>query len=150
MIRTIEAGDREAWGRLFRDYGVFYETSFDDGVLDGVWGWLMDAAHPVSAFVATDDGTLVAFAHYRSLPDTFTAAHGWNLDDLYVDPGQRGNGLATALIDAVAAACTAQGGGTLRWITAESNTTAQRVYDQIATRSTWVTYEKALPMRNEG
>jgi ribosomal protein S18 acetylase RimI-like enzyme len=145
-IRPIEAGDREAWGALFRDYGVFYETSFDDAVLDGVWLWLMDAAHPVSAFVATDDstqsGTLVGFAHFRSAPDTFTAASGWVLDDLYVSPDQRGTGLATALIEAVAAACTAAGGGTLRWITAESNTTAQRVYDRLATRSSWVTYER--------
>ena len=141
-IRPIEAGDRDAWARLFRNYGVFYETSFDDAVLDGVWIWLMDAAHPVSAFVATDGGTLVGFAHYRSAPDTFTAGNGWVLDDLYVEPGQRGKGLATALIDAVTASCAAQGGGTLRWITAESNTTAQRVYDRIATRSTWVTYER--------
>ena len=141
-IRPIEAGDRDAWGQLFRDYGVFYETSFDDTVLDGVWIWLMDAAHPVSAFVATDGSTLVGFAHYRRAPDTFTAGNGWVLDDLYVEPGQRGKGLATALIDAVAASCTAQGGGTLRWITAESNTAAQSVYDRIATRSTWVTYEK--------
>jgi predicted GNAT family acetyltransferase len=141
-IRPIESGDRDAWGALFRDYGVFYETSFDDAVLDGVWTWLMDAAHPVSAFVATDGGSPVGFAHYRSVPDTFTAASGWVLDDLYVEPGHRGKGLATALIDAVAAACTAQGGGTLRWITAASNTTAQSVYDRIATRSTWVTYER--------
>jgi ribosomal protein S18 acetylase RimI-like enzyme len=141
-IRQIEPGDRGAWGRLFRDYGVFYETSFDDAVLDGVWIWLMDAAHPVSAFVATDGGSPVGFAHYRSAPDTFTAARGWFLDDLYVDPDQRGKGLATALVDAVTAACTAGGGGTLRWITAESNTTAQRVYDRIATRSTWITYER--------
>jgi predicted GNAT family acetyltransferase len=142
LIRPIEAGDRAAWGQLFRDYGVFYETSFDDAVLEGVWTWLMDAAHPVSAFVATDDGALVGFAHYRSVPDTFTAANGWFLDDLYVEPGQRGKGLATDLIGTVAAACTAQGGGTLRWITAASNTTAQRVYDRIAIRSTWVTYER--------
>ena len=86
MIRPIEPGDREAWGQLFRDYGVFYETSFGDGVLDGVWSWLMDAAHPVSAFVAADRGTLVGFAHFRSVPDTFSAADGWFLDDLYVDP----------------------------------------------------------------
>jgi GNAT superfamily N-acetyltransferase len=141
-IRPIEPGDRAAWGDLFRAYGVFYETSFDDEVLDRVWEWLMDATHPVSAFVATHDGTPVGFAHYRSVPDTFTAAEGWFLDDLYVAPDQRGTGLATSLIDAVAAACTAGGGGALRWITAESNTTAQRVYDRIATRTSWVTYER--------
>ena len=141
-IRPIEPGDRVAWARLFREYGVFYETTFDDPVLDGVWTWLMDAAHPVSAFVATEGGTLVGFAHFRAVPDTFSAADGWFLDDLYVEPGQRGKGVATELIEAVAAECAARGGGTLRWITAADNTTAQRVYDRIANRTTWVTYER--------
>lgn len=140
-IRAIEAGDRAAWGRLFVDYGIFYETEFDEAVLDGVWEWLMDAAHPVSALVATNGTNLVAFAHLRRLDDTFTAGSGWSLDDLYVIPDERGQGLATTLIEAVASTCSSSGGGTLRWITAASNTTAQRVYDTIAKRTTWVTYE---------
>jgi len=37
---------------------------------------------------------------------------------------------------------TKQPAGTLRWITASDNLTAQALYDQVATRATWVTYEK--------
>jgi len=143
VVRAVEAKDRPEWERLFVAYGVFYETVFDADVLDGVWGWLTDDTHEVSALVAVDDsGELVGFAHYRLLADTFTAGPGWNLDDLYVDPSARGLGAATALIDAVAAHAAAHGGGTLRWITAENNHTAQRVYDRVATRATWVTYER--------
>jgi len=143
VVRAVEAKDRPEWERLFVAYGVFYETVFDADVLDGVWGWLTDDTHEVSALVAVDDsGELVGFAHYRRLADTFTAGPGWNLDDLYVAPSARGLGAATALIDAVAAHAAAHGGGTLRWITAENNHTAQRVYDRVATRATWVTYER--------
>jgi GNAT superfamily N-acetyltransferase len=149
VVRPVEAQDRSAWERLFAAYGEFYETSFGPDVLSAVWEWLMDDTHEVSALVAVAEpiagGTsaqVVGFAHYRRQADTFTAASGWFLDDLYVDPSARGTGTATALIDAVAERAADNGGGTLRWITAENNTTAQRVYDRVAERSTWVTYER--------
>ena len=141
-VRDIREGDEDAWRRLFREYGVFYKTEFGDAVLDGVWHWLMDAESALCAVVAVDDGRAYGFAHYRSLPDTFTAAQEWFLDDLYVEPGHRGSGAGSALIDAVAERAASDGGGKLRWITAADNTTAQSVYDKIATRTTWVTYEK--------
>jgi ribosomal protein S18 acetylase RimI-like enzyme len=141
-VRDIHEGDQDAWRRLFTEYGVFYETDFSDTVLDGVWHWLMNAESPLCAVVATDGPEVIGFAHYRALPDTFTASQEWYLDDLYVQPGNRGSGAATALIDAVAERAASDGGGKLRWITAADNTTAQSVYDKVATRTTWVTYEK--------
>ena len=142
VIRDIHPGDRERWEQLFLEYGVFYETTFDRAVLDGVWAWLMDDSAEVRAFVAVDGDDVIGFTHYRPQPDTFVAGPGWFLDDLYVDPTHRGSGAATALIDAVADYATAHGGGTLRWITAHDNERAQRVYDRIATKATWVTYER--------
>ena len=146
LIRPIAPGDRESWRALFTAYGVFYRTEFPPAVLDGVWEWLMDAAHEVSALVAELPGAsgpqLVGFAHLRRLQDTFTAGPAWSLDDLYVAPGHRGAGIAGALIEACAAAAHSAGGGTLRWITASDNATAQRLYDRVATRTTWVTYER--------
>lgn len=142
-IRGVIEEDREDWKRLFRAYGVFYKTAFDDDVLHRVWAWLTDDAHSVSALVALDDGVLIGFAHYSRLLDTFTGGAQWNLDDLYVESFARGQGAATALIDGVAAHAAANGGGTIRWITAADNVTAQSVYDKLATRTSWVTYEKA-------
>ncbi|MGV8883753.1 MAG: GNAT family N-acetyltransferase [Rhodoglobus sp.] len=142
VIRDIHPDDRERWEALFLEYGVFYETGFDRAVLDGVWAWLMDDAADVRAFVAVEGDEVIGFTHYRPQPDTFTAAPAWFLDDLFVDPAARGSGAATALIEAVAEYATAHGGGTLRWITADDNHRAQRVYDRIATKATWVTYER--------
>ncbi len=143
-IRPIAPGDRAAWQELFRAYGLFYETEFGDDVFDGVWGWLSDPAHVVSALVADDNGELVGLAHIRRMNDTFTAGPGWFLDDLYVDPGRRGQGIARDLIEAVARDAAAAGGGTLRWITAADNTGAQQLYDRMATRTSWVVYEREL------
>jgi len=142
VIRPIAGGDRDAWARLFVDYGVFYETTFTESIVDGVWGWLTDAEHTTNAYVADVDGTVVGFAIFRSVADTFTAGTAWFLDDLYVDPSARGSGAATALIQGLTDHAAANGGGTIRWITAEDNERAQRVYNRVATRTTWVTYER--------
>jgi ribosomal protein S18 acetylase RimI-like enzyme len=143
-IRPIAAADRQQWAELFVAYGVFYTSTFTPEVVDGVWEWLTDDAHELSALVAEDDGTLLGFAHLHRVADTFTAGPKFYLDDLYVRPEHRGGGIARALITECAATARAAGAETLGWITASDNTTAQRLYDQVATRTTWVTYELEL------
>lgn len=141
-IRRVLEEDKDDWKRLFKAYGVFYKTTFDDDLMHRVWAWITDDAHAVSALVAVDDGVVVGFAHYTRLMDTFTAGPEWFLDDLYVEAFARGKGIATALIAGVEKHAAANGGGKIRWITAADNSTAQSVYDKVATRTTWVTYEK--------
>jgi GNAT superfamily N-acetyltransferase len=140
-VRPIEPRDADAWRRMFRDYGIFYKTEFDDAHLDHVWGLLTTEGSGVDAFIAELDGTVVGFAQYRSHPDTFSSGRDWYLDDLFTDPAARGAGVASALIERLKELAHATGPGTLRWITADDNVTAQRVYDRVAKRTTWVTYE---------
>lgn len=143
-VRPLKSDDATRWRELFTAYGVFYETAFSDEVLDGVWEWLMDARHPLFCLVADLDGEVVGFAHVREQPDTFTAGPGWYLDDLYTVPEVRGSGAGTALLEAIVEHARAHGGGTVRWITAADNTRAQSVYDRLATRTSWVTYEREV------
>lgn len=144
LVRAVEPRDEAAWRRLFRDYGVFYETDFDDAQLDHVWRLLLDPAGRVDALVAEVDGEVVGIAHYRSHPDTFSTGADWYLDDLFTAPEARGAGVGTALIAHLTDLARATGPGTLRWITAADNARAQRVYDRVATRTSWVTYEVRL------
>jgi len=144
-IRPVEPGDADGWRGLFLAYGEFYETAFTDDVLSRVWTLLLRPGSGVDALVAERDGGLVGLAHYRSHPDTFSGHRDWYLDDLYVDPEARGGGVATALIERIAEIARASApGGVLRWITAHDNERAQRVYDRVAARTSWVTYEVRL------
>ena len=144
-IRAAWPDDEAEWRELFRAYGVFYESDFDDDLLDSVWALLLTDDSGVDALVAELDGSVVGFAHFRSHPDTFTGGRDWFLDDLFVDPEVRGAGVATALIEhLIGLARATDPSGSLRWITADDNARAQRVYDRIAKKTTWVTYEVRL------
>jgi GNAT superfamily N-acetyltransferase len=144
-IRAAWPDDEAEWRELFRAYGVFYETEFSDEVLEAVWWQLLEDGSGVDALVAELDGAVIGFAHYRSHPDTFTGGRDWYLDDLFVDPEVRGAGVATALIEhLIGLARASEPAGSLRWITADDNARAQRVYDRIAKKTTWVTYEVKL------
>ncbi len=145
VVRPVEARDALAWRELFAAYGRFYETEFTEEILDRVWAQLGTEGSGIDAIVAELDERVVGFAHHRSHPDTFTGGRSWFLDDLFVAPEARSAGTGAALIERVAAlARETSPGATLRWITAADNERARRVYDRVATRTSWVTYELAL------
>lgn len=139
-VRPLGESDAARWRELFLAYGAFYETAFTDEVLDRVWALLRTEGSGIDGLVAERDGRVVGIAHYRSHPDTFTGGRDWYLDDLFVDPAARGAGAGRALIEHIAE-LSAGTGGSLRWITADTNETAQALYDKIAERTRWVTYE---------
>ena len=67
------------------------------------------------------------------------------MNDLYVEPAARGQGVGRALIEAGAAVARERGAHHLEWATAPDNETAQRLYDSTgAERSEWVEYELGL------
>ena len=119
-IVTIAPQHRAAWNRLYAGYAEFYHVEQTDEMRGRVWSWLMDPAHTVEGLIALDDrGEPIGLAHYRPFARPLMAATGGFLDDLFVDPTQRGSGAARALIEAVAEEGRKRGWGVVRWITAE-------------------------------
>jgi GNAT superfamily N-acetyltransferase len=66
------------------------------------------------------------------------------LQDLYTLDSERGKGVGRALIEAVYARAKADGSQRVYWQTHETNQTAMKLYDQVADRSGFVVYRKAL------
>lgn len=141
VVRRVEPADHDAWERLFHAYRTFYEEVDDQSVVDRVWGWIHDETNEVDALVAVLDGEVVGFAHHREFARPSGGNRGLYLDDLFTDPGARGKGVGRALIARLADLARERGLDKVRWITAEDNATAQRLYDDLAERTTWVTYD---------
>ena len=141
VVRPVEPEDREAWTALFRGYRTFYEIEESPEVVDRVWGWLQDAAHEVEAIVAVVDGQVVGFAHHRSYSRPSEGETGLFLDDLFTAADVRGRGVARALIERLTKIARERGAAKVRWVTAPDNHTAQRLYDDVATRTDWLTYD---------
>ena len=136
---------RADWERLYASYAAFYGVEQTAAMRATVWGWLHDAGHEVSGLLALDDqGRPVGLTHFRPFSRPLAASTGGFLDDLFVDPAARGSGAAQALIDAVAAAGRARGWTVIRWITAEDNYRGRAVYDRVAAKTKWLTYEIKL------
>jgi GNAT superfamily N-acetyltransferase len=141
-IRMAGDDDFFGWLPLFAAYCEFYETELDDAKALIVWTWIRDEADPLQAALAVDEeGRPVGLSQFRVVPDSLKATRGIHLDDLFVDPEARGAGVGRAMIEFVHARSLEVGTGGVSWITAEDNADAQRVYDEIARRTTWVTYE---------
>jgi GNAT superfamily N-acetyltransferase len=139
------AEHRAGWDRLYQGYAEFYEVAQTPAMRDRVWSWIHDPAHEVEAFLAVDDaGRPVGLAHFRPFARPLSASVGGFLDDLFVERAARGGRVADALINAVAEEGRRRGWSVIRWITADDNYRARAVYDRVAARTKWVTYDLKL------
>ena len=144
-ILPLAGRHRADWERLYAGYAEFYRVAQTPEMRATVWGWIHDPAHEVEALVAeTEAGQAVGLAHFRPFARPLAAATGGFLDDLFVDPAFRGGRVADALIEVVAAIGRERRWSVLRWITADDNYRGRGVYDRLATRTLWITYEVKL------
>lgn len=76
---------------------------------------LFGAAPRIFCEIAEWDGQPVGFALWFYTYSTFQGRHGIWLEDLYVDPGQRGRGIGKALLVHLAQRCVQEGLGRFEW-----------------------------------
>jgi ribosomal protein S18 acetylase RimI-like enzyme len=144
-VRTLREEDRPDWERLYEGYAAFYKVTQTPEMRQTVWSWIMNPSMEVKGFAATDhDGTLLGIAHFRPFARPLSATVGGFLDDLFVDPRSRGLGVADALLNSLKGEGVRRGWSVIRWITAEDNYRARAVYDRLAERTKWVTYDIKL------
>jgi GNAT superfamily N-acetyltransferase len=90
--------------------------------------------------VAEVEGRVVGFAHCVVHENTWETQPVCYLEDLFVAPQARGQGVATALIEWLRNAMRAEGWARLYWMTAADNAQARRVYDRFAQADGFVRY----------
>ena len=114
MIRRARPDDVPAIHQLIRDLAE-YERSLPEvtGTEDQLRESLFGPAPAVFAHVAEYDGRVAGFALWFLNYSTWLYAHGIYLEDLYVLPECRGQGLGRALLAELAALCVERGYGRL-------------------------------------
>ena len=141
-VRPLEERDRAAWQELYAGYGEFYEEPLTQEKADFVWRVLLAPGYESFALVAVDaHDRPIGLAHFREFARPLAGRTGIYLDDLFTAADARGSGAASALIARLKELASERGCDVVRWITARDNVTAQRLYDRLATRTEWVTYD---------
>ena len=101
-------------------------------------------SHALVAEVTGDDGAprVVGMAVYYVTFSTWTGRHGIWLEDLFVQPDQRGSGLGTALLARLAAICVERGYPRLEWWVLDWNEPSIGFYRSLgaAAQDEWTVY----------
>ncbi len=141
-VRPLRATDRDAWQPLWEGYLAFYRKNLEPAVTDDVFKRLSREAQGMFGLLAVHEDAAVGLAHVVLHPSTWSTTRSCYLEDLFVAPTARGAGAARALIDAVYARADATTADRVYWHTQHDNTIAQALYDQLAHRTTLVTYKR--------
>jgi GNAT superfamily N-acetyltransferase len=141
-VARLERDDRPAWETLFRGYIDFYQRTEPQEMYDRAWlGFEADTR--LHALGAKLDGQLVGIVHFLVHAST-SSRDVCYLQDLYTAPEARGHGVARALISAVVDRARAGNCDRVYWTTQTSNTTARRLYDQVAEDRGFMVYRIPL------
>lgn len=135
--------DRSVWSRLWSDYLEFYGADLDEIVTAALWERILDPEVPIHGLVAEIEGEVMGFVHFFAHPDTWDIRPRCYLQDLFVAPSARGEGVGQGLISAVLDHGRRSGWSEVYWHTAEDNLTARRLYDRVTGGpSGFIVYEK--------
>lgn len=143
-IRPITAADRARWQELFDAYMVFYKRQPSEAVNERAWARIMDPASSVNAIVAesSENGVkqVIGIANYILHDNTWTETQVCYLQDLFVDPTIRAQGVGEQLIDWLVAKMKSENWARLYWNTAENNYRARGLYDKYTPHSGFLRY----------
>ena len=139
-IRPARPGDEGDILRLIRALAD-YEREPDavENTVEGLRAHLFAETPHVFAHVAELDGRIVGIAVWFLNYSTWTGRHGIYLEDLFVDPAVRRQGVAEGLMRALAAEADAHGYARMEWAVLDWNELAKGFYRRLGARhnETW-------------
>jgi GNAT superfamily N-acetyltransferase len=143
-IRPLELRDADEWNILWAGYLEFYEAEITKEQTHLTWQRLNEPSFDMHGLVAELDGEVVGIAHYSFTYSTWTKAPHLYLEDLFVDPEHRGNGIGKELILALEEPAKARGSEKIYWETHKDNKVARSLYEGIAELSEFLTYSREV------
>ena len=144
-VSELNLNDREQWEALYYGYAEFYNMPMGQSILDNIWSWIFDGKNKFYALIAKDEnGKALGLMHFRAMPSPLRGAEVGFLDDLYISPASRGVGVVDMLYQALNKFGKSQNWPFVRWVTADNNYRGRAVYDKIAEKTHWVTYQMSI------
>ena len=142
-IRPLQVDDKQDWRQLWTAYLEFYETTVSEEFYETSFARLLSKGdNEYKCLVAEVAGKPVGLAHFLYHRYMWSVEDTCYLMDLFTDPSVRGKGVGRALIEAVHATSKHDGVPTTYWQTQEFNYKGRMLYDQLATKTPFVIYEK--------
>jgi GNAT superfamily N-acetyltransferase len=142
QVRPLGDKDFFPWLGLFEEYSEFNKSSLTDEKALRVWSWIIDKNHDLDGAVAVDDnGDFVGFTLYRAFPRTLSGDVGLFIDDLFVTKSLRDSAVSTQLLDVARDYAKAHNLRTLQWLSTTDDTSTEKLYDKVGSRTSWTTYE---------
>lgn len=142
-IRDLEAGDEAAWRGLWAGYNAFYAATVPEATTAYTWSRTLDPKVPLLGRIACVDGQPVGFSLSVLHEGTWVRDPVCYLEDLFVDPQVRGQGVGRALIQDLVDLGHARGWARLYWHTRTDNP-ARRLYDSFLPADDFVRYRLDL------
>ncbi|WP_417214225.1 GNAT family N-acetyltransferase [Alcanivorax sp.] len=143
VLRDARRGDVTDLLRLIRDLAR-YEKAEDQVKADAqqLAATLFGEGATAHAMVAEQDGLIVGLVIYFFNYSTWQGRNGLYLEDLFVEPEQRGAGIGKALLARLAALAVERDCGRFEWSVLDWNTPAIDFYEGLGARpqSEWVRY----------
>lgn len=142
-FREIRESDRSAWDGLWAGYLEFYEQELSLEQTELTWSRFFNG-YGLQGFVAELDGEVVGFAHCWFTNTTWLEKPDLYLEDLFVSPAARRQGVGEFLIQGCADFALASGASRLYWQTQRKNESAQKLYNKVASLSEYIIFEKVF------
>jgi GNAT superfamily N-acetyltransferase len=143
-IRDPRGADEGTWRRLWAGYCEFYRSVVPLEVTDATWRRILDPKSSIFGRIAEQDGTVVGFTNCVMHEGTWANRPICYLEDLFVDPKVRGQGVGRLLLQDLVDLGKSRGWEYLYWHTQEHNATARRLYDTFAAVDDFVKYRVRL------
>ncbi|MFU9136832.1 GNAT family N-acetyltransferase [Erwinia tasmaniensis] len=142
QFRKIASYDYEEWKILWDGYLSFYKTSVDESVSIETFRRLISENEPMYGLLAENAGAIIGLVHFVFHRSTCTKGNYCYLQDLFVSPEARKQGVGRTLIEKVYDNANENGCSRVYWLTQENNYQARTVYDRVAERTDSIQYRK--------
>jgi GNAT superfamily N-acetyltransferase len=143
MIRPATEADVPAIDKLIRDLAEYERLSHAVALDEARLREHLFGPRPFAEVLLVEDtGKIVGFALFFHNFSTFLAKPGIYLEDLFVEPDQRGKGYGKALLQAIAKLAVKRGCGRLEWSVLDWNEPSIHFYQSLGAKplDDWTSY----------